>query len=150
MGDPLQRGQALGRSHTGPQPDEDHLRAIERRVGTAEEPLERGRLDPSGDDRSGAHGGVQSLRAPDGGQCGCPDNHQARRGDIDGGIASCSVTGDNGVADVLVQLGEGCRAEDDLVVRFERVPGQRRRADLGMCARQDDGHGLAVDLCIGE
>jgi hypothetical protein len=93
---------------------------------------------------------MERLRGPDGGQRRRPHDHQACRRDVHREVGWRSVADDDGVTDLPVQLGERRGAQDDLVVRFDRVPGQYRRGDLRVRAGQDDRRGLAVDLGVGE
>ena len=86
----------------------------------------------------------------DGGHGGRPDDQHGGRRDVDRRVLGGAVAGQDGVTDLLVQCGEGGRAEDDLVIRLDRVAREDGRTEGGVRLGQQDRDGLAVDLRVGE
>ena len=64
-------------------------------------------------------------------------------------LLRAAVAGDDGVAEVLVELRECRCAEHDLIVRLDRVPGQDRRRERRVRLGEQRRDGLAVDLDVG-
>ena len=50
---------------------------------------------------------------------------------------------------MLVQSGQGGGAQDDLVVRLQRVPRQDRWVQSGVCVADQRRNGLSVELEVG-
>ena len=101
-----------------------------------------------GDELLGEHGAgpdleVQGFAGADGGQGRGSDDDELR------GLGHAVVERD-GVADVLVQLGERGRAEHDLVGCVERVAREHRRCDRGVGGCAEHGDVLAVDAEVVE
>lgn len=81
---------------------------------------------------------------------GRTDNDHGRGRDVDGRVLRRAVTDHDGVAQFLVESGQGRRAQHYLVVRVDSVPGEDRRPEVGVCSGQQHGHGEAVDLNVAE
>ena len=133
-GDSLHVGTACCGTHTAPEPHEDQFRAAEVRVRALNCALERRREDPLREERAGAHRSVvgdQALVPYRGERRGTYD-YQGGWRYVEGSVRRGPVAHQHGVTDVLVNHGQGGRADDDLVVVVQGVPGQdRRRHRLG-------------------
>ena len=87
---------------------------------------------------------------PDGRHGGCPDGPHWRRRDIDGCIFRRPVADRHRVAALFVEGLNVRRAQDDLVVRLDRVTVEDERRQGSVGRGQEDGDGQAVDLDVGE
>lgn len=77
--------------------------------------------------------------------------HRGRADDRElGAERGGSVGHDDGVTDSLVQLGQGGRAEDDLLSPFDLVARQNGGRELGVGAAEQRGDYLAVELDVEE
>ena len=88
---------------------------------------------------AGAHLGVQGGRDAHRGQGSGADDPRGER-------ARSPVGDRDDVADVLVQLREGHRAEHHLPLSLQAVAGQQRGRDRRVRVRAEDRDGHAVDL----
>ena len=144
----------VGEARLGPdtrlQPDEGQLGTGLVGIAAPDRPLEGGRQDARGDERSGAHRGVVGHEADvaDGGEGGDAHDLEPGRRDVDGKVLPAQVGDGHRVADALVELGQRRRAQHDLVPGVEAVAGQDRWGHRRARPGEEDRHALPVDVEI--
>ena len=151
VSDTLHVGPAGCRTDAVSEPYEDQFGPVEVRVPASDDSLERRREDPLGEQGACAHRGVVGDQAlvPDGRERRRAHDLKAGRRYVEGGVGSDPVADEHGFADMFVEYSEGGRADDDLIVRGQAVPGQDRWGhDLAEGACEQDGDSLPVDLDV--
>ena len=146
----MQAGQAGRGADPAAQFHENQAGAVERGVPAELGLPVGGGFDAGGDQRSGAHRRVvgEDAAGADGGHGGGSHDDQTGWRDVEGRVLLLSVTDNDSVTNVLMQLSERGRAENYLVFLRDGMTRHDRRGKRGAGVSVQDGDVLPVDFGV--